>query len=72
MLHSSFGNSVKEMETVPAAQIAGLFNIPFLGARVVSANITSGDAYDSKTGEACEGFVFMIVKEYVADLRRFH
>jgi adenosylhomocysteine nucleosidase len=30
------------METASAAQIAGLFQIPFLGIRVLSNNVTNG------------------------------
>ena len=40
--HSEFGTTAEEMETAAAAQIAGLFQIPFLGIRVVSNNITNG------------------------------
>jgi adenosylhomocysteine nucleosidase len=58
------------METASAAQIAKLLNVPFLGIRVVSDNITNGDAYDPKTSEACEDYVFDVVKAYVRALRR--
>src|SRR6185295_15764534 len=40
--HDAFGTTVEEMETAAAAQIAGIFDIPFLGIRVVSNNITNG------------------------------
>jgi len=63
--HDQFGTSAEEMETASAAQIAGLFQIPFLGIRVVSNNITNGGAYDAGTGEACQEYVFEVVKEYV-------
>jgi adenosylhomocysteine nucleosidase len=65
-LHTTFGTTVEEMETASAAQIASLFNIPFLGIRVVSDNITNGGAYDPKTGEACEDYVYQVVKAYIA------
>jgi adenosylhomocysteine nucleosidase len=55
--HSEYGTSVEEMETASAAQIAGLFGIPFLGIRVLSDNVTNGEPYDPKTGEACEDYV---------------
>jgi adenosylhomocysteine nucleosidase len=67
---SRFGTSVEEMETAPAAQIAGLMNVPFLGIRVVSNNITNGDAYDAKTAEACQDYVGEVVKAYVRTLKR--
>ena len=65
--HDTFGTAVEEMETASAAQIAGLFQIPFLGVRVVSNNITNGGTYDGGTGEACQDFVALIVKRYIAE-----
>ncbi len=68
--HDQFGTAAEEMETASAAQIAGLFHIPFLGIRVVSNNITNGGAYDAGTGEACQEYVFEVVKGYIADRRK--
>ena len=64
--HDRFGTTAEEMETAAAAQIAGMFGIPFLGIRVLSNNITNDGAYDPKTGEACQEFVAEVVKAYVA------
>jgi adenosylhomocysteine nucleosidase len=63
--HDEFGTTAEEMETASAAQIAGLFQIPFLGIRVVSNNITNGSAYDAGTGEACQEYVHEVVKAYI-------
>jgi adenosylhomocysteine nucleosidase len=63
--HETFGTTVEEMETASAAQIAAAFQIPFLGVRVVSNNITNGGTYDTKTGEACQDYVYNVVKSYV-------
>jgi len=68
--HKEYGTAVEEMETASAAQIAALLNVPFLGIRVVSDNITNDGAYDPKTGEACEDFVYLVVKAYIAALAR--
>jgi len=64
--HEQFGTTAEEMEAASSAQIAGLFQIPFLGIRVVSNNITNGEAYDTRTGEACQEYVLEVVKAYVA------
>ncbi|MBI3491633.1 MAG: 5'-methylthioadenosine/S-adenosylhomocysteine nucleosidase [Acidobacteria bacterium] len=69
-LHAQYGTEVEEMETASAAQIAGLLDVPFLGIRVVSDNITNGGAYDPKTSEACEDFVYQVVKAYISKLKR--
>ena len=63
--HSQYGTSVEEMETASAAQIAGFFQIPFLGIRVLSNNVTNGGTYDAKTGEACQDYVYDVVKAYI-------
>jgi adenosylhomocysteine nucleosidase len=69
-LHADYGTEVEEMETASAAQIAGQFNVPFLGIRVVSDNVTNGGAYDPRTSEACEDYVYQVMKAYTATLAR--
>lgn len=68
--HERFGTTVEEMEAASAAQIAGLFKVPFLGIRVVSNNITNGGTYDPKTGEACQDYVVDVVKAYIGQIHR--
>jgi adenosylhomocysteine nucleosidase len=63
--HDQYGTSVEEMETASAAQIADLFQIPFLGIRVLSNNITNGGGYDPKAGEACQDYVYEVVKAFI-------
>jgi adenosylhomocysteine nucleosidase len=67
---TQFGTLAEEMETASAAQIAGLYRIPFLGIRVLSNNITNRDTYDPKTGEACQAYVYEVVKAYIGSLKR--
>ncbi|HXI28158.1 MAG TPA: 5'-methylthioadenosine/S-adenosylhomocysteine nucleosidase [Vicinamibacterales bacterium] len=67
--HDRFGTTAEEMETASAAQIAAQFEIPFLGVRVVSNNITNGGAYDPATGAACQAYVLEVIKAYVAAQR---
>jgi adenosylhomocysteine nucleosidase len=64
-----YGAIVEEMETAAAAQVAGLLNTPFLGIRVVSDNATNGGAWDPKTSEACEDFVYEVVKTYLGRVK---
>jgi len=68
--HGEYGTVAEEMETASAAQIAAQFGVPFLGIRVLSDNITNGGAYDPKTSEACEDFVYAVLKAHVAALKR--
>lgn len=69
-LHDAFGTSVEEMETAAAAQVAGFAQVPFLGVRVLSNNITNGDAYNGQTAERCQAFVTAVVRAYTARLPR--
>ncbi|HET9830453.1 MAG TPA: hypothetical protein VFP91_02035, partial [Vicinamibacterales bacterium] len=62
--HREFGTSVEEMETASAAQVAASFRIPFLGIRVLSNNITDGEAYDRNAGEACQAFVLEVARAH--------
>lgn len=64
--HDVFGTSVEEMETASAAQVASAFRVPFVGIRVLSDNITNAGTYDPKAGEACQDFVYSVVRAYVA------
>jgi adenosylhomocysteine nucleosidase len=68
--HDQFGTTAEEMETASSAQIAGLFQVPFLGVRIVSNNIMNGEAYDPRTGEACQDYVLEVVRAFVADRAR--
>lgn len=64
-LHNTYGTSVEEMEAASVAQVAYQFNVPFLGIRILSNNITNNGAYDPGTGEACQEFVLDVAVEYM-------
>jgi adenosylhomocysteine nucleosidase len=68
--HSEYGTSVEEMETASAAHVAKQLNVPFLGIRIVSDNVTNESPYDPKTAEACEDFVYQVVKIYIRTRKR--
>jgi adenosylhomocysteine nucleosidase len=67
--HDRFGTTAEEMETAAAAQIAAMFDVPFLGIRVLSNNITNTDTYNPSTGEACQEFVYEVIKSYLSPRR---
>jgi adenosylhomocysteine nucleosidase len=69
-LHAAYGTEAEEMETASAAQVAAQLGVPLLGIRVLSDNALNGGAYDPKTSEACEDYVYQVVKAYVATLKR--
>ena len=65
-LHDEYGTSVEDMETGAAAQVAGMSQVPFLGIRVLSNNITNGGVYDSQSAAACQQYVLEVVRAYLA------
>ncbi|MCC5800965.1 5'-methylthioadenosine/S-adenosylhomocysteine nucleosidase [Rossellomorea vietnamensis] len=66
--HEKYGTSVEEMEGAAAAQIAGAYDVPFLGIRVLSNNKTNGGDYNPDTAAANQGYVYEVVKEYIAEM----
>lgn len=66
--HDKYGTSVEEMEGAAAAQIAGAYDVPFLGIRVLSNNKTNGGAYNPDTAAANQVYVYEVVKEYIAEM----
>ena len=63
--NKNYGTSAEEMEGASVAQIAKQFNVPFLGIRVLSNNITNNGQYDAKTGEVCQDYILDVVIEYM-------
>jgi adenosylhomocysteine nucleosidase len=65
--HDLFGTSVEDMETAAVAQIAQSFQVPFLGIRVLSNNVTNGEAYRPGVGDYCQDFVRQVLQTYNHD-----
>lgn len=63
--HQNYKTSVEEMETASSAQIASLYNVPFIGIRVLSNNITNQGAYNPNTGNACQDYALNVAKAYL-------
>ena len=63
--HDTFGTSAEEMETASAAQTAAAFQVPFLGIRVLSNNVTNDGVYDNRTAAACQEYVLNVIRQYV-------
>lgn len=68
-LHENFGSSTEEMEGSSAAMIASAYDVPMLGIRVLSNNITNGGKYDPTTATDCQEFVMHVVKQYIANIQ---
>lgn len=64
-INKTYGTSAEEMEGASVAQIAQQFNVPFLGIRVISNNITNGGQYDGGTGAAAQDYALDVAVEYM-------
>ncbi|MBX9976327.1 5'-methylthioadenosine/S-adenosylhomocysteine nucleosidase [Cytobacillus firmus] len=67
--HENYGTSVEEMEGAAAAQIAGAYDVPFLGIRILSNNKTNGGQYDPNTAAANQDYVYEVVKQYISEIK---
>ena len=66
-LHETYGSSCEEMETASAAQICQNADVPFLGIRVISDNVTISLAYDPAAATIAQDFVLLVVEDYIRD-----
>src|SRR6478736_5085630 len=64
--HTKYGTSVEEMEGAAAAQIAGSYDVPFLGIRVLSNNKVNNGKYNPNTAAACQDYVYEVIKRYIS------
>ena len=64
-LHEKYGALCEEMETAAAAQICENMDIPFIGIRIISDNVTTGEEYNPHVANDCQEFVLLVVDEYI-------
>ena len=64
-LHKKYGSSCEEMETSAVAQICHTADIPFIGIRVLSDNITISQEYVPHVAKSCQEFVLLVAEEYI-------
>lgn len=62
--HQHYQTSVEEMETASAAQVASLYQVPFLGIRILSNNLTNQGEYAPQTGQACQDYALQVALTY--------
>ena len=67
-MKENLGTSVEEMVGASAAMMAEAYDVPMLGIRVLSNNITNGGKYEPSTATDCQEFVIKVVCQYIANL----
>lgn len=55
----------EEMEGIAVYTVAGNYNIPVVGIRVISDNEMLEEEYDRNLGLECQKFVYEVVKEFI-------
>ena len=68
MLNTRYGMLCEEMETVAVAQVCHNANVPFIGIRVLSDNITVNDKYLPESAKVAQDFVLLVVEKYIRDV----
>ena len=69
-LHGKFGSSCEEMETFAVADVCRIFGVPFLGVRVISNSVLTGEEFIPELGHDCQAFVIDVVKKYIEEMNR--
>ena len=67
-LNENFGSVCEDMETQSVAQVCRNADVPFIGIRVISNNITSGESFLPSAVEVGQNFVLRFVEKYIADV----
>lgn len=67
-LHEKYGSTCEEMENNSVAQICQNADIPFIGIRVISNNITNGAEFDPNSAITCQNFVLLVVEKYISTI----
>lgn len=67
-LYEKYGAFCEEMETNSVAQICQNAEIPFIGIRAISNNITNGMDFDPDTADNVQKFVLLVVEKYINDV----
>ena len=60
-IHDQFDSSCEDMEVNSAAQICQLYNIPFLGIRIISNTEFSDEEFQPDSAKACQQFVLDVI-----------
>ncbi len=66
--HEEFGSSCEEMETFAVAKVCRIYGIPFLGVRIISNSMLTGEEFIPETGHDCQTFVIEVVKKYIKEM----
>jgi len=67
-LHETYDTACEDMETNAAANICHNSGVPFIGIRVISDNITTGEKFVRSSAYTAEKFVLLVMEQYINDV----
>ena len=68
-LRDNYGMLCEEMETNSVAQVCYTAKVPFIGIRVVSNNIITGEKFDLSTALRCQDFVLLVTDRLIKNIK---
>lgn len=68
--HEKYGSSCEEMETFQVAHVCRVYDVPFLGVRILSNSALTGEEFIPELGHDCQKFVLEVVKNYIKELNK--
>lgn len=68
--HEKFGSSCEEMETFSVAHVCRIYGVPFLGIRILSNSMLTGEEFIPEKGQDCQKFVIEAVKRYIEEMKK--
>ena len=68
-LNTEYGSLCEEMETHSSALICKMYNVPFIGLRVLSNTELHGESFNPEAGAFSQEFTLAVVKAYYAALQ---
>ncbi|MBR1658337.1 MAG: 5'-methylthioadenosine/S-adenosylhomocysteine nucleosidase [Synergistaceae bacterium] len=69
-LHEKFDSSCEEMECFAAASICRIYGVPFLGVRIISNSVLTGENFIPETGRDCQDFVIELLRHYIKEMKK--
>lgn len=70
LLRERYQTAAEDMESAAVAQLCLSYGIPFVGVRIISNSIVTGESYDESVGEDCQRYIVNYVETLHALLQQ--
>ena len=62
--YKKYGSSCEEMETHAVAHVCRIYDVPFLGIRILANAELHGEEFNPASGTACQQYVLSVIRAY--------